>query len=437
MFSSLFAQTNRLDSLKEVLKKQINDTNKVQTLISISDAYEIVSDYNESFNYAEQALKLSKSLKYDIGIIGSMQGIASLHFRKGDYPISLKKYNESLKLSEDKSYSIGMYNALNRIGSIFFFQSNYDLALKNYEQAIKIAEKTNYKFGIANTKQNVGALYYKQISPDYSKSLSYLSEALEIFTQLNDTRGKSFCYNNIANVYDAQSNYSAALKNYLAALEIKKQFNNKHGIAFSSIEVATTYLKLKDYAKTKKYLEDGLKIAKEIGERELIKNAYNGLTDLNVDIKNWKGAFETNKLFIAYRDSLVNEESTKIISELEFEKKEAGLKAEQDKKEAIYKTEKGKKELELKNQKLIRNGFIIGVVFLLILMFFIYKNLNQSKAANKIISNQKLEVEKQKDIIQQKQTEILSSIQYAKRIQDAFLPQQKFIERKLKDLNKS
>ena len=350
--------------------------------------------------------------------------------------MALKNYNAALRFSEDISYKIGIYNSFNRIGSIFFFQSNYDVAQKNYESALKIAEELNYKFGIGNTKQNIGALYYKQDMPNYAKSLSYLTEALDIFKSLKDNRGISYCYNNIANVYDAQKDYAGALKNYLAALDIKKQTNSKRGIAFSSIEVATTYLNLKEYKKAKEYLLEGLKIANEIGENELVKNAYSGLMDLNIKTKNWEEAFKSQKMFIIYKDSLVNEESTKIISQLEFDKKEAFIKAEQDKKDAVYKTEQAKKELEIKNQKLLRNASLIGILLLIGLVFFAYKSLMQSKQANKIISKQKIEVENQKDIIQQKQTEIVSSIRYAKRIQDALLPQQKYIERKLKDLNK-
>ena len=46
-------------------------------------------------------------------------------------------------------------------------------------------------------------------------------------------------------------------------------------------------------------------------------------------------------------------------------------------------------------------------------------------------------IEKQKELVEEKQKEILDSIRYAKRIQDALLTSQTYIERNIKRLRKS
>jgi hypothetical protein len=61
--------------------------------------------------------------------------------------------------------------------------------------------------------------------------------------------------------------------------------------------------------------------------------------------------------------------------------------------------------------------------------------LQQTKKANKIITAQKMEVEQQKGLIEEKQKEIVDSINYARRIQRSILPTEKYIERNLKKLN--
>ena len=58
----------------------------------------------------------------------------------------------------------------------------------------------------------------------------------------------------------------------------------------------------------------------------------------------------------------------------------------------------------------------------------------QKNKANKIITLQKKETERQKEIVQAKQKEILDSIRYAKRIQQSLMPTEKYIER---NVNKS
>ena len=52
-----------------------------------------------------------------------------------------------------------------------------------------------------------------------------------------------------------------------------------------------------------------------------------------------------------------------------------------------------------------------------------------------IIESQKSQVESQKKIVEEKQMEILDSIRYAKRIQQAQLPSEKFISKILKKIN--
>ena len=51
---------------------------------------------------------------------------------------------------------------------------------------------------------------------------------------------------------------------------------------------------------------------------------------------------------------------------------------------------------------------------------------------NSIINNQKMQVEEQKEELQIKQTAILDSIRYAKRIQDSLLPTHNYIHKSIK-----
>lgn len=106
----------------------------------------------------------------------------------------------------------------------------------------------------------------------------------------------------------------------------------------------------------------------------------------------------------------------------EFDKKEATSKLQQLKKEAILNSES-------KKQKIII--WAIGGVLILVICFaiFIYRSYIQKQKAN-------LEIIKQKHIIEEKQQEILDSIYYARRIQRALLPSEKYIDRNLNKLMK-
>ena len=122
------------------------------------------------------------------------------------------------------------------------------------------------------------------------------------------------------------------------------------------------------------------------------------------------------------KDSTANEEQIKKFAAIEYEGKENKLKAEQDKKNSDYEKEQIKKEAEIRDQKMIRNGFVAGFVLLMALAFVIFRSLQANKRKNKIITEQK-------ETLQDQKKEITDSINYAKRIQNAILPERSEINK--------
>ena len=78
---------------------------------------------------------------------------------------------------------------------------------------------------------------------------------------------------------------------------------------------------------------------------------------------------------------------------------------------------------------------IIGALSLLALFLLIYvvRANKQRKIANLLLTRKKIEIEKQKILVDEKQKEILDSIKYAKRIQKALIANDKMMNDNLKD----
>ena len=132
-----------------------------------------------------------------------------------------------------------------------------------------------------------------------------------------------------------------------------------------------------------------------------------------------------------------------LISEMENTRKKQEIEILQKTKElSNYELQKTKKEKELerrnfekqeivrkaelekeKFQKAILSGFI---GFVILIAGFIFFSLQKNKKQSKIIIAQK-------HLVDEKQKEIIESITYAKRLQEAILPPQKFIDQYIKD----
>jgi hypothetical protein len=95
----------------------------------------------------------------------------------------------------------------------------------------------------------------------------------------------------------------------------------------------------------------------------------------------------------------------------------------QEKKDAITLEEKKKQNVIIYS--------ICGVLGLVVAFaFFVYKSYLQKQKAN-------LEITIQKNVIEEKQKEILDSIRYAKRIQNALITSEKYISKNLDKLIKN
>lgn len=91
---------------------------------------------------------------------------------------------------------------------------------------------------------------------------------------------------------------------------------------------------------------------------------------------------------------------------------------------------------KIKRQTIYTYAGIAGFALMVVLALVLFRSNRNKQKANELIALQKHEVEVQKDIIEEKQKEIIDSITYAKRIQKSLLPTDKYIESSLNRMKK-
>ncbi|MEO5570378.1 MAG: tetratricopeptide repeat protein [Bacteroidia bacterium] len=351
---------------------------KANSYNTIGIIYIQQGNYQEALKNHLASLKIREETGNKKGTASSFTNIGLIYFKQGNYPESLKNHFAALKVSEEIGDKYGIAGSYNNIGISYFKQGNYPEALKNQFEALKIREEIGDKKGIASSYNNIGLIYFEQ--DKYPEALKNHFAALKIYEEAGDKLSIAINYSNIGRIYGEQGNHQEALKKYYASLKIREEIGDKEGIAASFINLGEANIKLRKFTEAKKYLDDALAISKEIGIKDGIKDSYSGLTKLDSASGNWKDAYIHHKLFILYRDSLVNEENTKktVQSQMqyEFDKKELTTKANQEKKDAVQ-------QAELQKQKVIRNSFIGGAALLLLLLFGLVNRYRFKQKANK------------------------------------------------------
>ncbi|MFL5753713.1 MAG: tetratricopeptide repeat protein [Bacteroidia bacterium] len=475
--ASFRAQTYNTDSMLLVLPKQAEDTNKVTTLTEISWSYRAVGEMEESLDYAKQGIALAEKLNYKIGMANLYSNTGALYHSLSRYAKALSMYERSLQVYESCGSKAGMARVYNNIGFTYFAQSDYPKALEYYFKALALKEKLKDNASIPSTLVNIGNVYYTEDDP--KKALEYYSRAYQMLKKMNDMQalavvtsnmglihndqgdtakaraeyemalaihrsmqdrnGEAITINNIAVMYfdlateikeenpaKAIQLFEQANGFYQQSLEIYRKINDKEGECLILTNLARLYSQLKHYSKAIEVCELSLKIARGANLLDNAKESEQVLSEIFEATGDHEKALVHYKAFILLKDTIFNEENTRknVSAEMrfEFDKKEAQAQLEQEKKEAVS-------AAESKKQRVIIWS-ICGVLLLVgVFAVFAYRSFLQKRKANSAIT-------RQKEIIEEKQKEILDSIYYASRIQRSLLPGENYISKHLAVLSK-
>lgn len=418
---NLFSQKEKIDSLANFIKSHSEeDTLEVNTLNLISKELKNTGNYTEAMEYALQAEKLSKTLGYKKGTCQAYNNMGIIFDLQGEYPEALEYYFKALKVAEEIDDKKGIARAFNNIGIIYNYQGKNSKALEYYLKAIKIMEESGDKRGLSMSLNNVGIIYKKQ--KDFSKALYYYTKALKLRQEMGDQQGVAASFGNIGNMYDFMGDFKKAKEYHLKSLSIRETINDKHGIASCYINLSRIMAVAGNYSEGISYAEKSLALSTEIGSLALMEESHNSLSELYEREGNKGKALEHYRQYIAVRDTLFNKENTEktMRSEMnfEFERQKQQEKLLQEKRDAL-------KNEEMKRQKWVIYFMTIGLLLILVFVFIVLKSYRQKQQANRLLEEKNM-------IIEEKNKSITDSINYARRIQNAILPDLDEIYKKLK-----
>ncbi|MBC7864152.1 MAG: tetratricopeptide repeat protein [Bacteroidia bacterium] len=396
-------------------------------------------DYEPALAYFFRALKIDEELKYKRGIAARFGNIGLVYYDKGEYPKALDYYFKAMKMGEEMGDKNRVSIQLGNIGIVYHDQGDLKKALEYYFKALRLGEELGNKKGVALRLGNIGLVYENM--GDNEKALSYYLKAFSMFEEQGDKNGMGIWLGNIGNIYKELHDDAKAMDYYLRALKLREELGSKSLIATCLGNIGALHTLNKNYKEGFNSFQRAIALSYEIGSLNSLKTHYKLISTLyeqstiplpdtiggkmlNMEQMRLRALYYYRK-HVAIGDTLFSEENEKQLvrkeMNYEFEKKEAAAKAEQLKNEEIAKAES-------KKQKII----IISVVSCLLLVVafagFIFRAL-------KITRRQKNIIESQKDLVDEKQKEILDSIYYARRIQRTLITSEKYIVRNLRKLN--
>lgn len=396
-------------------------------------------NYNESLKYLTKALDLAKTKGTQVQVAIIYNNIGNVYKDQGNYLKCLDYYFAALNVHEKRNYKKGMAIVNANIGGVYYFIDNYQKALDHYFTASNFFTELDNKSGLALLKGNVGNIYY--VEKDFLKALNYYKEAVSLCDTIGDLSGKARNLGNIGLVLAELGSFTEAVDFCNKAIKIDQELQDESGLAIRFKIIGEIYSKQKNFKKAEDYFEKALNISYKLNMLENISTAEKEISDIHVLNKNFSLAYEHYIKHIKARDSLLNQEKNDEITRLEmnysFDKKSL---ADSIKGVERIIQEQLKHHQALKVQRTYTYGGVIAFALTLLIAAISFRAYKTKKRSNIIISQQKDEVEiqrnvaqHQKELVEEKQKEIIDSINYAQRIQRSLLANAKLLNDNLSD----
>ena len=274
-----------IESFREAihLSEEIaSKAHKVRCLRKLSLNYWELNNIKEFKYLNEEALKIAKEIKH-----GKEQGrclinIGLFYWRLNIYSKALTYYERALKIAQEEKSKADEGVCFTDIGLIYLDLGNYEKALNYLEKALLIdkqIKRTNY---ISKDLNNLGVIYRRKgvISGEKEKfyiAINYFNECLKLVRGTRDVITEIKVLNNIGFVYINLKNYLDALQYLKSGLKKAKGIQNVELIASILTNMANVYFNLKDYEKSSSLYQRAIEIANEIGDNQILWEAYFGL----------------------------------------------------------------------------------------------------------------------------------------------------------------
>jgi len=405
------------DSLIKATEVRKNDTIKLKKLFVIWEVFEHGGRMDTSLYYLKQAYNLATRLNNREQIANACLSMGGTYYDLGAYPQALDSYIKALKAAQLAGSKFYIASATCNLGLVYFAENEIDTALAYYMKALKMDEHQHDSSNMTAAATDVGTVYYQK--KNYPEALKYFQMCLHIDTRRHYINGIGPDLDNIGSIYMEEHKYDSALVYLKKSIKASAATSDVLGMLTGEMNLGEAYLGMKRYDEADKLLTHAYSLADTVHSLDDKKNCSHLLSELYADKGDWQKAYKYFQTYIVTKDSLVGETRGKEIGRIEaksgYDKQLALQKAESDKKEALN-------EAESKRQKIVIGFGIVITLAIAIIAFIIFRSLKTTRKQKELIEEQKKEVEEKKALVEEKNREVLDSITYAKRLQDAILP---------------
>ncbi|MES2513074.1 MAG: tetratricopeptide repeat protein [Bacteroidota bacterium] len=438
----IWIKYNRLlyNTSREKLQTLPDTNSRAYYILKSSEALALNNFGYYYFNYSnrqELALKYylrSLTINEDIEnyneLITSFSNAGNAYLNQGDLNNALIYFQKALKLENKITNKFLLLAPLNNIAQVYYHLNDTVKAIETLKRAFKISSKSDNNFLKGSLLHNIGSLSYYTGDPT---GVQTLKKALALRLQIGDKKGTLQTTLSLAGIETKNKNFLMAEKYLDDAGKLILQFPNSNIVGLYYNDLGNYYEAMNEKKLAIASLEKAIAIYKGNFENVDMVKALNNLIDL-YDSNDQKYALKKLEAYELRQNIVKNLDKTAAQKLLMKQKYEEDLKINEAKFTLEQQLKDEKNRAERQRQRLILIAVCVMLLGVLVFSVLIFKALKANKQKNKIISDQKREVEHQKNLIEEKHKDITDSITYAHRIQSSLIPTQQILNKQYAQL---
>lgn len=418
--------------------------------------------YKEAVAIYLEALKVQKTRKKWKAVANMSNNLGYMYLRLGETEKATNAYLQGKKAAETAKDTGILYAVYNQLALIADEGGEKEQALKYYFTAIKIAEKQGNKYAQSVFLMNASAIF--TLLGNSKRHMDLLNQSMKLKQEIGDVEGLVQIRLNLASEYQTNQEFDkvreqlrlmeatcashgcservragilvtraslasdlqdldSAAYYFRAAMNMYESISDFHYMVRMAANLGSTLIDLNRYPEAIRVAKKGLEVAERIQHDHGVMRSCEVLYTAYEHTGNKAAAYDHYRRFIKVRDTLNSldelRNAERLALDFEYEKKQVADSLATAK-------EKAEQQLafdrRIERQRWFSYGGGAIAMLMLIVAFISLRSYRQKKRAAAELEEKNQEISYQKLLVEQKQEEIVDSINYALRIQTAILP---------------
>lgn len=367
---------------------------KIRGIIQMNTA-----DYGPALSSFERAAEFYISVKNKPGEALCLMDIGIIYYYLGDYDKAAEYYFKSLNIAQEVGDKKSQSYAENNIANLYYLQKKHTESIELFEKCLAAGIEAKDKVLIADCEYYL-ALNYLEIN-ELSKSLSYCKRALKIDSCQGNYRGIATKNLLLGDIFIKKGSFKRAKEKVdLAYLFASKTDDSIQVLANCMMKLGEINLHLNQRKEAKNNLFTAIELSKSGKLRQILYEAYKRLSEVYEKENDAKNSLKFHKLYVAHKDSAINDKNNKSINQLAAIYKDEQKKSEIARLNTLSQLQENNIALEKakSSKKSQQNVFLIlGLLGLLIILGILFRSSRNKQKRNLLLQKQKEAITKKNE----------------------------------------